>query len=112
MEAVAIRMQTAFRARHRATCLAVAKDILPERNVFVPASFTMEKLDTIIRILQSDERRVCMLFGDEALAVINHNLSSTGRARAGRVTARVDETSVRCSPCSSRENAGKSSTVA
>lgn len=80
---VTVRLQAAYRARadrarRRDMCLAAVKDILPERTVFVPASFALDKLPIILNILKSDERRICMLFEQAAVVLLEHQAHSTG----------------------------------
>ena len=59
----------------------IVSDILPERNVFMPADFRPGKLETISGILRADERRVCMLVGEPALVLLRHLEASFGTIR-------------------------------
>ena len=52
--------------------LNCVRDTVPERDVFIPANFTLAKLPIVLSILRADERRVCMLVGHAAKSIIDH----------------------------------------
>ena len=63
----------------------VVRAILPERNVWIPADFTLAKLPTVLGVLRADERRVCMLVGDAAKEILENTQTTHNQSLDGEL---------------------------